>query len=601
MLTFALAATAAIWAAEPGEQELRKHELWNAYIQAKAIGDKEAQDRAFDQFRQLRDAYAGGVFESAGYLFLGEGLRELSLKNYEPARSELLNAVKMNPHIWPAYEGLARIRKERDGDYRGYVHLNLKGLGSAFDLNNAYFILEALSWLLKNMLWTFMIAISIFAALLCLKYVRPWFATTAAYFEQRGLGRVYANLFSLCLALTPLALGFNFLLAAACYLVFFIPFFESRERRAAAVALVLIALSPLLHAALARVSQVRADPLLRAHLAQFFEGDIQAQIDYLRQNPGKGELKHYSWFLIGQLQQMDGDVLGAMQTYGEIPQSADIWPKAQVNLGNIHFGEKEFQEAVEAYNAAIQKDGDQALAHYNLSVVKNQMGEHREAEIFRARALDKDPDLRSRLVLFGQVGDDAVVDAKPNYRKRLLQALFGFWEDAPWQSSGFIGSAVIGALLLVLALLHTALRNARLLARACAKCDRVFFQSDSPDSQWCGQCVSIYVKKEDLPSEAKARKYAEVKVFNKRNRRINIISQLTAPGARSVLRGGAISGLIALFVWIFLIVNFLHPITGVNHPFLQYLEAPFFIAAFNLGALLLYWLIFGLRPIWQEE
>jgi len=584
-----------------GSPEARKHELWLAYRQAKTLGDEAAQEQAFDAFRELRDRYASEIFESAGFLFLEEGQREFALGHYQEARSEFLNAVKMNPFLWPAYEGLAKVRREKDGDFRGFMYLNFKGLTSAFDLTNAYFVLDVMVWFVKNLLWTLFFSVAAFAALLAIRYARTWQATTAAYFEKRG-SSAFARLFALCLLLIPLALGFNLILAAGLLLVFFMPFLERRERATAGVWLALIAVAPLLSAALAHLNHVRSDELLRAHLTQFFEGDLQERIDFLEANPAEGALGHYSHFTIGRLKKMKGDYEGAEAAYEQIPETAPIWPLAKTNVGNLRYLRNEYQQAQEAYNAALAKERNLALALYNLGVVKNQLGEHREAESLRARALDLDEELRSRLVLFEELSTDNVIDAEPNYEGRLRAALFSLVGGDRWRGApDLIGGLIVGGVLLLLGLLHLGLRNARLLARACEKCGRVFFRSDSPDGEWCGQCVSIYIKKEDLPSEAKAKKVAQVRNHQKRNRRINIIAQLIAPGARGILKSGVASGSIALAVWVFLLVNCLLPLASAPSPYLQYLESPGLLMGFNFGVLAVYWLIFGLRPAWQEE
>ena len=574
--------------------------LWKDYVDAKSANDQDARERAFERILETKTRVASDVFEPAAYLFLQEGLKDLEAENNLLARQEFHHAIKLNPYLWPAYSGLAQIRGREEGKLSRYFLLDLKGFQEAFSLENSYFVMAFMAWLLVNLSWVFVIGFTLVVFVLGLKYVRPVYATTVGFFEHRNMKPLYVKLITFCLIVLPLGLGANFFLAAALYLIIFFPFFDTRERYVT-VALMIFALSlPILNLLLANVNYARSDPLLKAHLTQFYEGDPDQRIAYLEANPGEGEQRHQSMFTIGRLLSAKGEYRRALEVFEEIPRASTFWPMAQVNIGNIQFFSQEYQGAIASYKKAVNKNAGMGVALYNLSVVHAKQGNHREAESFRSEAAKKAPSILARATLYNK----EVVDAEPDYRDRLLQSLLSLNDPAlkDWylKPTFFMPAATI-FLVFILALIHAQLRNARLLAKACRKCGRIFYPSDSPNSDWCSQCVNLYVKKEDLPSEAKNRKYQQVKAFNKLKRRIYLVSQLFLPGAQKIIRGGhAAGGALTIFVWVLLLILCLSPLTQVAHPLVFYLQDPLLITYFWIGVTVVYWIIFGLRPIWQE-
>jgi len=121
---------------------------WDRYLEAKRQKDDYSRKTAFSEIQNQRQEASGTAFEQASLLFLDEGYRELDLGDFENARAEFLNAAQLNPFLWPAYDGLARVKLQRDKDYRYYVSLSLKGIRSAFRFENTAFVLDALTWLL---------------------------------------------------------------------------------------------------------------------------------------------------------------------------------------------------------------------------------------------------------------------------------------------------------------------------------------------------------------------------------------------------------------------------------------------------------------------
>ena len=582
----------------------RLNQLWRSYLEAKALGGDE--EAAFEKFVEWRSTYSAEIFEAAAYLFLEEGMRELALArstgDFTATRREFHHARDMNPYLWPAYAGLAHVNLA-EGKYQGFMNLDIKGFTQAFSFHNTYFIMDFFIWLIKNISWIIMIALAMLACILVVKYSRPCYTTTLNVFEQNEMSQLTSHLFTIILLIWPLALGFNFYITAALYLLIFFPFFNSAERKIVALFMLAGVLLPLANLALDNVNHARSNPLLKSHLAHFFDGDADRRIATLSQNSGSDQWEDYSAVTIGLLRLAGGDTLGGLEAFESVPANSKLLALAEVNKGNVQFESKEYQGAIDHYNKALEVDPTQGEALYNLGVVSAERGDHNKAENFKAQAARNDEKIRE-IIRFGSVMPGVVLPAHPDYVGRFLSELKkGPTPDLAQrlkQPVYYLPFAIIFAIL-VSAMIHGYMRNPSLLAKTCRKCGRVYYQSDSPKVGWCSQCVNLYVRKEDLPSEAKNRKFDEVKAFNKQKRMVIAVTQVLAPGSKKLLGEEAFGGGLVLFFWVVLLVFSVSPITHIAHPFMDYLPGLPLISWVWMGITSVFWIIFGLRPIWQED
>ena len=588
----------------PSDFEGKISGLWQDYQQAKSGGDATAQEQAFEVIKALKTEAGSEIFELGANLFLEEGYSDLAKKDYDGARREFLHAADLNPYLWPAYGGLAQIKKERDGQFSRYLYLNFKGFRYAFSLENSFFILSSLVWFFTNIFWAMVLISILFSVIMGLKYLKRFFYTTEDALIQRGVKPVYGHLFSLFLLLIPLLLGVNFYLVAASYLVLFFPFLELRERYAAFIALATGFLLPLIMILLSNFNYARTDPLLKVHLNHFYRGNLSQTIEFLKDHPGVGELGNLSLFNMASFQKQRGEFREALATYGNIPKSSRYWEMAKVNQGNIQFLAKEYQEAIKSYEQALEADANFGLALYNLSIVSAKLGKHRLSESYSSRAANYDATIRGKIELHKDSGLGTVLDTTPNPNQRLLKALSG--EGNPWvqdwfQNKFLLMPLAVVALLMALSLFHLKIRNLQLLAKTCTKCGRIFSQSDSPESEWCSQCVSIFIQKDDLPSDAKQKKYNEVKRFERNRKWIGVSFALLFPGAKNILGGSPLSGLLILFFWVSLVVFCIWPVETIAYDFMRHVSGPTIATWLLYAVTLVYWFVFGFRSLWQEE
>lgn len=577
---------------------------WSEYLEAKQGGDLESQEKAYQNFRDLKQANQSEIFELGSYLFLKEGFADLEKGRYDIARKEFHQALELNPYLWPARMGLASIKKEQDSDYGRYIHLNYEGLTRAFNPKNSYFVFDGLLWFLRNFLRIiFAIFLSIVAIFL-VKYGRSFYATTINAFEQRGFKPLYAELLTMVIAVLPLVLGLNVVLAAGLYLALLFPFLEGREKHVGIAAFIGWLMVPLVLFAMSNIYSSRANPTLQAHMSQYYQGDHAEQIKRLNKLKGSHELQNRTKMLLGKHFKASNQMHEAMEVYESVPSSSKYYHLAQLNRGNLHVLAKEYQQAISIYKG-IQGDKDaKGLALYNLSVVKALLGSHEESETYRSQALEQAPHLVDQMGLFENADERFLIDGEANPVDRLGHALLGkgnplkqSWFSRP----DFLFMGLAGIVFLLLGWFFSRTRNMRAQAKPCNKCGRIFFLSDSPNSDWCTQCVSLYLRKEDLPSDAKINKAEQVKRYTKIKRWTLNILQCLVPGSKQLFRGQAWAGFATLSIWFVLVVLSIYPIDSIQHTFMHYFQWPSFWAMLTISVTVVYWLIFGLRGVWQED
>ncbi len=572
--------------------ELRLNKLWQRYLDACQSGDAAAAASAVSGIRAASDSSAE-IFELGGYLFLEQGILAAKRGDVEQARKDFHNAIDLNPFLWPAYEELGKLK-----DPVNRLRLSLKGMFNSLDSTNAWLFLDILDWVLTLLQRILMILIVVFTVILCGKYARQFYASSLNAFEERHVHGFYARLLSILICCLPFLLGFNIFLVACAYLVLFYPLFEARERLASLVAASGILLLPVLAHYSANVQWARVNPALHAHLSQFVRGNLVEHLAAFEKNSIDSASRDLTTLIIGLMEKSNGDLRKGLATFETIPSSSPWADHALVNSGNIRFMAREYQDAMEAYKRIGSSSPVFALAQYDLSLVMSKQGFHDEAGTLRRKAIALDPKLAVRS---NKEGSAHVLDALPDYHKLLWQAILEPGEKTGSLANTLIPHLGLFAALCLLALLHARSRNARLFTKSCDKCGRLYLQSDSPESEWCSQCVTLYMKKDDLPSEAKMRKHDEVARFSRRRRRLLGLLQLLAPGAKKLVNGNALSGLFTLALWLTLLLLILVPINSVGHFSMRFLQTPVVLTWILIFITAVYWLIFGLRPIAKES
>jgi tetratricopeptide (TPR) repeat protein len=577
---------------------------WRSYMEATEADDREAQDAIFQKFLDHRGEASAEIFEAPSLLFLRLAKTEMDAGRMDRARQEFLHAAQLNPYLMPAFTGLADSRLSINGDWQRYFSLNLKGFFSSFSIRNTYFFCDAMIWLFQNLAWLIILLPSLLAIIFAVKYFRTLMATVFLGREERGMNPVYARMYALGLVVSPLLFGLDPLVLGLFYLALFYPMMDMSEKYTAFIAAVLWGLIPFLYVGIANFNAVRSDTLLRAHLTQFFQGDYQQAIQRYRDLNVSGDMEDRTNLNIGLLQKASGDYPAALKTFQMISEASVFWKEAHNNIGNIYFIIKQYQDAIDHYEAVLEKHPNYATPLYNKSVVNARIGNRDQANTERNKAFGLDPSLRERVGSQELSDLTAVLDGRPPPLERLSGLFFSFQGVNVGQrllNLPFFIPGLIVILVLILCVTHDRIRIVDQQAKACKNCGRIFLPSDSPNSEWCSQCVSIFLKKEDLPGEAKMKKHAEVRSFQRRRFQLRLFGLLVLPGFAKFQSDQTWLGFLLLSVWTALWLLILNPFQQIPHPSMLYMDSTHLFNYFIYGVTAVIWIVFGLIPVFRED
>jgi len=576
-------------------QEGELAQLWNYYITVSKTADSVLKEQAFEEIREFKRSEGDPIMESASLLFLQKGNVGTSNGDYESARQDYLHAIQMNPFLWAAYVKLGELKTKEGKGWKTYVSMYLKGLTKSFNGNNTFYLLSFIDWFSGNLIWIICVSFFIFCLIVCLKYIHPHLYV---FLSDKNKSSAKVVLAAVTLLL-PLLLGFNFYLIAGTYLIIFFPFFSVTEKRNVFLASTILLIVPLLYSLQIATKSLQVDQEFKYRNKQFYLGDPERQVSELTDLLKKNHSDEFM-FSLSVLQQKMGDYKGALESYDQISKSSEFWASGMVNRGNIYFMGNKFQEAIAAYKAARNVNESLPEVHFNLSAVNGALGKHMEAE----KALIEARNLNSSAVENWEMMELSVANiemAEIGGVASLFKSIEKAFSKTFKLKRPVINIWLFFLIVLFFSFIHSKLRNPRLLPKTCIKCGKIYYPSESPNSESCSQCVHIYHLKSDLPNEAKLLKHEEVKHFGRVRNRIAFWMHTILPGARGILSNASISGWLSLFTWICLLRFSFISISTLNYQGMTHLAGKDLLLYFIWGTTLVFWLIFGLRAAWQED
>jgi tetratricopeptide (TPR) repeat protein len=261
----------------------------------------------------------------------------------------------------------------------------------------------------------------------------------------------------------------------------------------------------------------------------------------------------------------------AFDEYRAVIEREPSFVPAHINIGNIYYVTGQYAAAITSYHNAIAFDADSFLAHFNLHLAQSEDFHFSEAEQSLQRAREIDADRVAQLLGRSNDYDDraAVQDA--------ALKMVSVWEAAvggraPATGAGrkagvaallrpaqFLNPLAIACGLALLGCFATALvAGGKPVARPCIRCGRAFClrcTSGREAQEYCSQCLHLYVLRDGLAPETKAKKVYEVERHERNTRGARRVLSVVLPGAGHVVRGKTGRGLLLIVVWLALLIS----------------------------------------------
>jgi tetratricopeptide (TPR) repeat protein len=264
-------------------------------------------------------------------------------------------------------------------------------------------------------------------------------------------------------------------------------------------------------------------------------------------------------FLLGSAYRAGGHFEESMEMYRRVLEIDAAHARAMVNLGNLHALRHEFALAQNLYKRAAEADPTMALAHFNshLAHLENFRMEDADAALNRARSVDE---LLIAGILEGATSEEARRSPQDTtYTPRQiwdrvfeldLQAPLGETIARALTASSTVAGGV--GLLTALLIPGIGLTPRRGAARRCRRCGRAFCRRChvvTKTSDYCSQCVHLFILRDGLAPAVRDRKMAEVVRYRRQSFLGMRLMSLVLPGGGHVIGGRTLFGALLLTAW----------------------------------------------------
>jgi tetratricopeptide (TPR) repeat protein len=534
-------------------QEARLGRLWNDYQRATQRQDDAARQEIFNEIKSLaREQQV--IFEQMSLVFLNAALDERTLGQVTLAREDFINAIQLNPYLWPAYKGLADLKREEGKGRFAQWKLFIKGFFESFRPENPGFVLSLFSFVANRLgtalWWTTLLVWGVFVLM------------TVGLFFRSHSGALPTPLLRMLipagLMSGMLALGLIWPVTLGLMLVLVFPYLNTMQKMTAGLSLVFLVLIGWLGSIQVWVEQASHQLTPEVFPHRFFQGDPLRVVQEL---PETG-LSEAEWFRKGYYYQMLGNFRDALNAYREIPRQSPFWDTAAVNTAVIFMVGRKYEEAFELMDDVQGRDVP--VYWYNLSLLQSTLDKNVKAQESLNRAKAMDGEMVAR---WEQQGEPLFVQTmrQPSW-SRFLGHYASFLTSASMLDVRILGYWCLAALLGLGFVLQQRIQNPRWVGRLCQLCGAFFFPGDTEHPDWCSQCSAINQAKLDLPSEAKLKKAEETRQ-HKAYKRLELLGfKFLFPSSVRFSQKQVNFEIGSLFFWVFLLLMSASSLQQIDHP-----------------------------------
>ncbi len=270
-----------------------------------------------------------------------------------------------------------------------------------------------------------------------------------------------------------------------------------------------------------------------------------------------------------------GRYTDAINFYKEINSSSRLYPYALNNIGVSYYNLREFELARDFMQEAIAKGPDLEWARYNLSAVLLTTYNLAESEAELGNGFMEHPDSTLSAVL-SQVRNSVPVVMVPNVGV-LYHDLFMLRFDSGWSFSTMTGKreCVFLIVFLVLMLILYSVFKDRDLSASCSRCGNPYRFLESHHESMCKQCVTVYIKKDNLDSSRRMAKVQSIRKYNRLQNAVQKIIGVLIPGSHPLFVQQ--KPLSALMIWMMGVGGFAVGLTGMQKTGSWVVVLPLFI------------------------
>lgn len=244
----------------------------------------------------------------------------------------------------------------------------------------------------------------------------------------------------------------------------------------------------------------------------------------------------------------------AFEEYHKILQARRDDARALNNVGNLYMRTGQTAQAIVYYTRAAEADPTNAVFFYNLSIAQNDFLRLTDAESSVRMVQQLDPNLARALVSSRGRGEEIPPVAATASAEEVWKEIGSRSAAAMTKGSFRFGSpTVLGAALTIVLIGWMSLVRGGTRAQMCVRCGEAFCgrcKRELGARECCAQCIHLFVKKEAIASDVRARKIMQVESFVRGWRRRVRLATLLLPGSGHMLAGSTLTGALLLLAWL---------------------------------------------------
>ncbi len=386
-----------------------------------------------------------------------------------------------------------------------------------------------------------MLFFGIFGIIVLIKYGRNFHHDISRFLESRISSEFLKVMASSLLYLLPVLFTVPAKYLPIYWILIFSPYFSKNERIAFSfnVGLVLVFLVGFIYAAKVG-SQVSSPEFLYYRSLEMPFSQVE----------GFNPESRLELFSKATNRMRRGQFSEAISFYKEIDSSSYLYPFALNNIGVAYFHLKEFELSRDFFREAAQKSEELETPEYNLAVVMLSTYNLTESSLELKSIYEKNPN-RVISSLLEQICYPVPMIEVPGsaflYRKLFsLRFQRGVLSG---DNSGKKEIIFVVFIFLVFLLLGFIFRD-RDISESCSRCGKPFRFLESHNDKMCKQCVTVFIKKENLDSGKRMAKVESIRKYNRIRKIIQGTIGLLIPGTYNIfVSKTAVRGVFSYFLF----------------------------------------------------
>ncbi len=526
-------------------------DLWFTRAQALLRDDTVTAAASVDSMKSLirterldRVPWLARAFSFEGYERLREG-------NYERAREAFDIARRFDPRAPEAQSGYAwaAMRAGRGfsafiGEYRRAIRLRVDSFARE-GLANALIVGMVGLWLLA-------------AAVIFVLLIRHNAMLRHDIEEMlpSGRGEGVSKLLAWSVLFAPLLLWIGGAWILLYWCVVLARYMSGSERLVAGLACLAIVATGPLAARSALEARQAADPVLLAMEDALDGGYGKEVIHFLQRTLDEDPESLAIRLLLANTYQRANLNREAFEEYQRILDVVPNEPRALNNVGSLYMKTGQMSQGLVYFGRAAEVRPDEAAIQYNLNLAQSSALRLVDAEGTLRRLQQLNPDMAQELVMArgrGEAPDPIPLWVPREEVTAYLEARIHSRDSVDWIAS--LGSpTAIGAMAsLVLLGWSGLLSRSPTRAQICIRCGAPFCgkcKREIGARECCAQCIHLFVKKDAIAPDVRARKLRQVERFARVSRLKIRIASVLLPGTGHMLAGRTFTGLLASALWI---------------------------------------------------